>query len=564
MTNDLQTTEKPIQSSFQKFRLLFTKAMKYGLLICAMLFLAGHKKNIPPTQDSTIDFYLGECQKNIEIQTSGLNSSLNIESTFDIQLNRLVTEFYSIRDYKPAWTFNYKTNKNFELLENMLDSSTYFGFPENYFKSESVHKLEAGFLKYSKSGDLRDRIELEILSTKEMFRLLVSLNKGFYQNDTVPQFRNFSTHLPSTVNNALDNDKFSDAISYLQPNLLAYKSLLKSIPDFLQSFGLVKDSSLYALAPEKVSKVLFYAGILPNSNTQSKEEQTLAISKFQEKHNLPADGTLNDSTILQIKQNFEYRFEQICLNVDRLRKLNNSEDNYIFVNIPEYKLHLVENNKETEVYNVIVGAEKTPTPLLSSRINMIIVNPTWTVPNTIVENEMISKIRKDSTYLQRNGFVVVTGKEKLVDMSQIDWSSTNPLGNNLYIRQPGGGDNALGKVKFLFPNTYSVYLHDTPGKSQFKKEKRALSHGCIRVQNPEKLAQKLADDYNLVPGDKINITEMVKTSKTRGIELEKTIEVHLSYITCNTNEKGEVIFLDDIYKLDKREISGLFQQKQAI
>lgn len=561
MQHEQTTTAKPAQPTTRRFRFMLPKALHYFFLISAMVILAGHEKTSPHIGDTDIDFFLQDCQKSIEI-LSQTNSSDS--ASLNAHIQTLVSAFYTIRDFKPVWTINFKINEKYDELKSVLDSANYFGFPDEFFQTDRMISLQNDFFESARTNDIRNRIEFEMVCTQEMFRLLIALNKGIIISDTSISFRNFSRHLPEMVNNALNNNKFSDVINNLQPNLIAYNTLIGSIPSFQELHKIVDDSTISNVNDRQLAQIMFYTGILTSPGFDSVTTGKSTLEKYQKLSNLMVDGTLNQQTIESIRKIFDYRFIQICLNLDRLRKINNTEDNYVFINIPEYKLSLVENNKETEVYKVIVGDEETPTPVLSSRINKIIVNPNWTIPQSIVENEMISKIKKDSTYLQRNGFIVVTGKEKLVDINTINWSAKNPLGGDFYIRQPGGDDNALGKIKFLFPNEYSVYLHDTPGKHLFKKEKRAFSHGCIRVQNPQKLAQKLAEKYNVNTGEQVDINEMVLKSKTKAITLEKAVEIHLGYITCQANENGTIIFLEDIYKLDNSEINTLFHYQPAI
>jgi murein L,D-transpeptidase YcbB/YkuD len=565
MKHDLETTALPTQPLKPKFQLISHRTLHYVIMLCAMVILAGHEKTNPKIGHSYIDFYQQQCQKLIEIQSATLISKdTNEKSAINSTIEILVSQFYNLRNFKPVWTINFKTTENYKTLTEILDSAKYFGFPDNFFHAEQIKLLQKEFTESAKTNNLKKRIELEIACSKEMFHLLISLNKGIIQTDTTSTFQNFVRHLPTMVNNALENGKFSDVVNDIQPNLIIYRSLLTSIPSFQNLHTIIDNSSASALNEQQIAQIMNYAEILSVPHFDSVNTCESVLLKFQHIYNLPADGTFNKPTHLQIQKIFDYRTYQICLNLDRLRKINSSEDSYLFINIPEYKLHLIENNIETEVYNVIVGNEKTPTPVLSSRIDKIITNPCWTVPRSIAENEMISKIKKDSTYLKRNGYIIVTGKEKPVDISSIDWNSKNPLGGDLWIRQLNQKDNALGNIKFLFPNEHQVYLHDTPGKHLFKKEKRAFSHGCIRLQNPQELAQKLADKYNKQTNAHVNIEILLKKNSSSVIELEKAFEIHICYLTCEADSDGTILFLDDIYKLDETEINALFRSRQAI
>jgi len=257
----------------------------------------------------------------------------------------------------------------------------------------------------------------------------------------------------------------------------------------------------------------------------------------------------------------DQRYYQACLNVNRLRKLNQTGNNYLFVNIPSFKLHVIESKQIKEVFNVVVGKKQTPTPVLSSSIERVVANPYWTVPKSIANNEMLYKIRKDSTYLKKHGYYIINNYEETVDESLINWNDSDPLGNKYWIRQTNSRANALGQVKFLFPNEYSVYLHDTPSKSLFKNQYRAYSHGCVRLENPDKLAQYLTDKFN---AEKVDMKSLISQSEHQVIDLSEKIDIHIQYITSLGNENNEIEFYNDIYDLDKNELNSVFQGQNQI
>jgi murein L,D-transpeptidase YcbB/YkuD len=215
----------------------------------------------------------------------------------------------------------------------------------------------------------------------------------------------------------------------------------------------------------------------------------------------------------------------------------------------------VEANQEKESFNVIVGKKRTPTPVFSSSIEKVIANPYWTVPRSITF-EMLHKIRKDSTYLARNGFFVINGREEVVDPSVIDWNSDDPLGKRYWLRQINSKYNALGQIKFIFPNDYSVYLHDTQSKSLFRHKNRMFSHGCVRLENPDKLAQYLTSTYTHQSNQ--NIEHLLSNSAREEINLSEKVKIHIQYITCSATENTDLIFYNDIYNLDQKELKEVF------
>jgi murein L,D-transpeptidase YcbB/YkuD len=274
---------------------------------------------------------------------------------------------------------------------------------------------------------------------------------------------------------------------------------------------------------------------------------------FQKHHGLEPDGRLGKNTLEALNQTTAHRYNILVLNLDRLRKLGPAAKRMLWVNIPAYKLKVFEENHLHDTYKVIVGKPKTPTPMLESAVIRVITNPVWLVPPAITRKEMMPKIKADSNYMKRNRLRVVDSRNQPVDMRDVDPGLLASGASGYRIRQDAGSDNALGRVKFIFPNAYSVYLHDTPSKTLFTKDIRALSHGCVRVQNPEKLA-----DYLTQPGytGTVPVSDLIAGGKRREIGLQDSIPIRITYITCEGDESG-AFFYRDIYSRDTQEMEAL-------
>jgi len=214
------------------------------------------------------------------------------------------------------------------------------------------------------------------------------------------------------------------------------------------------------------------------------------------------------------------------------------------------KNRLIGNSK------VIVGAVKTPTPLVSSKIERIITNPVWQVPRSITLNEMLPKLKSDSGYLSRNRLRLVDENRNNIAYHQVDWNTVSAENFDLKVRQESGKDNSLGRVKFVFPNPYSVYLHDTPGKQSFSYDIRALSHGCVRVQNPEMLADYLVREFS-GQHQNMDVVGMINNGVRREINLKDPVPLYIHYITCEADDDLNIFFYNDIYGRDKKELKKL-------
>ena len=280
-----------------------------------------------------------------------------------------------------------------------------------------------------------------------------------------------------------------------------------------------------------------------------------AISNFQRRTGLKEDGEIGPSTIAELNKPIDFRIKQIMINMERLRWLPDEiENDFLLINIPEFKLHVFENGKKSWDFKVVVGKAATKTSIFSGSISQIILNPYWNVPKSIIRNEMLPIIKRNPNYLSKNNFEVISGN-KIINPSTINWY--NYKKNIPYaIRQKPGDDNALGKIKFVFPNNFSIYLHDTPSKNLFNETKRAFSHGCIRAQEPKKLAlYLLRNDKNW---NEKKLDSIFSENKTFNIALQPNMPIYIVYFTAWVNSSGELNFRNDIYNLDKQLEKEIF------
>ncbi|MFO1185332.1 MAG: L,D-transpeptidase family protein [Bauldia sp.] len=272
-----------------------------------------------------------------------------------------------------------------------------------------------------------------------------------------------------------------------------------------------------------------------------------ALKAFQQARGLSPDGTLGPGTVAALNAAAADPTAEIVANLERWRWLPRDLGRFnVQVNIPEFSLSVYRDGAVTHTTRVIVGQTDKQTPVFSDEIEHIIVNPSWNVPESIAVKEMMPAIQANpGAFFARNNYVVtatVNGRSQVIDPSRVDWRTINP--RTVHFRQPPGANNALGNIKFMFPNQYAVYLHDTPSRTLFGQDFRALSHGCVRVNDPFAFAQALlVDDPQW---DAAKIKKMVGGGE-RQLNLAQPVPVHLMYFTTWVDENGARQSRNDIY-----------------
>jgi L,D-transpeptidase YcbB len=295
-------------------------------------------------------------------------------------------------------------------------------------------------------------------------------------------------------------------------------------------------------------RLLTVSGQHEDSSNVFNEELLLALNYFQQHTGLTANGKIDKSTVGKLNFSIQETKDLVRVNMERCRWLlikGTLPDNFIVVNIADYSLRVYKNKKQVYRTRVVVGATDKATPLFHSSMSAIEFNPYWTVPSSIAGAEILPRVKTDPDYLSRNNMELLRG-DALVEVT--DFSSYTKDNFPFVIRQRPGKDNSLGLVKFLFPNPYSVYFHDTPSKSLFEKDTRAFSHGCIRVQKPLDLAAFILSDEGFSTKQ---ISDIIEDGKNYGVALKTKIPVIITYWTCFSDSKDHVFFLKDIYGRDK-------------
>ena len=328
----------------------------------------------------------------------------------------------------------------------------------------------------------------------------------------------------------------------------------------------INNQNLVTLNPnasEEENKII--ENLSKNCENIFDEDLKNAVISFQNKHGLFADGIVGGQTLRFLNITAKRKIAIIRLNLERMRWLpRDLGQKYLLVNIPEYKLRLYENNDIKLNMAVIVGDTKFPTPVFSDKMAYVVLNPNWNIPDSIAKNELIPKLLKDPNYLANNGIDIYAGwngaVEKVDSKEVLDSAILQDETNLQTFRfsQNSSKANPLGKMKFMFPNKHSVYIHDTPGKSLFTYARRAFSHGCIRLSKPEELLSTIASEDKNLDITKANEILANAAITDKSIGLDKKIPIHIVYLTSWVDENGILQFRDDIYNFDKMQKELLF------
>jgi len=373
----------------------------------------------------------------------------------------------------------------------------------------------------------------------------------------------------SRFDEAIRNGHIDTLLDSLRPTLPSYARLMSALQEYRRiaaEGGWQNVPAGPSLKPDMTDarivalrQRLTASGDLSSDKTDSPDFDTqleVAVRRFQGRHGLTVDGVAGKATLAAMNVPVERRIDQIRANLERARwVLHDLPAEYVLVDIAGFKVRFYRDSRAIWETRAVVGRPMRMTPIFKSRITYLEANPTWTVPPTILGEDVLPAIRRDPHYLQEKSMRVIDRQGNPVDPAGIDWSRYRGSNFPYMIRQDPGPENALGRIKFMFPNTHAVYLHDTPSKQLFNRTERTFSSGCIRIENPYRFAELLLDgDPNW---NRERVIEAVDSLKTRSIRLRKPVEVILLYWTVDVDDNGAVLFKQDIYNRDPSIIKAL-------
>jgi len=464
-------------------------------------------------------------------------------------------QFYVKRQYQPAWVGN--DDLSIEELVGTLCRADQEGLNPNNYSMNTLARLHAA--SYEKEDLKKEErgkrlAQLDIALTYAFFTYGAHLTNGYAR----PQWdtRKDSIRMDEQLQKALAEGSIREALAQLLPAHDQYRKLKQALAKYRQlaasgGWSVIEDARDRA----NLARRLQASGDLDSSQAGNPDSLIAATKRFQTRHGLAETGKVDGPTLSALNVPLERRIRQLEINLERWRWLPTKlGDRYIMVNVPAFELQAIENGRVALRMPVVVGQEYKPTPLFSHNMTYIVLNPSWNIPETIAKDEILPALMSDPDYLSRNNIdVVSTENKETVDGTEIDWESVDPEDFPYRLRQQPGEENSLGRIKFMFPNEFSVYLHDTPAQALFNKRRRDFSHGCVRVSKPFELADwVLQDKPEWTPE---TIQEAALTDEERSIKLSKPLPVYILYWTSWVEDDGKVSFREDVYDQDRKLLS---------
>jgi murein L,D-transpeptidase YcbB/YkuD len=533
-----------------KFNIIF---LTLSVLISANLF----------SQDNSVSLAIQH-----RIETGMEQGGITVGEKYLFNQDSLA-KYYINRHFQPVWSDAQNRTDFIEIIEGAYDEGL---TPNDYHLQEISALLEK---VGNGKGETNDLVDLDLLMSDGISLYANHLNYGKVMQSKLRETWDVPENpMPDDpdfeIENALSENTLPQLFETFTPQFHMYRELKVGLRNYRQiekddGWPIVADGETLkkGMTDNRIATIrtrLKITGDLKAETTTNPElfdeELELAVKHFQFRHALTQDGVIGKGTLAQMNVPVEKRIDQIRVNLERSRWIMHKlEKDFLIVNIAGYNIRRVTDDSIVYFSPVIVGKPLHETPIFKATMQYFVINPTWTVPYSIATSETLPKMRKNPNYLAEHNMVIMDRNGKILDPATIDLNKYSKGNFPFTVRQEPGPNNALGEVKFIFPNHYSVYVHDTPGRSLFTHEERAFSHGCIRLQKKWELLMSLMDEPDVWNMDKIN--EILASGKTTTVHLNKPIDILILYWTAGADKQDRIYFDQDIYKRDPAVLAEL-------
>lgn len=480
-------------------------------------------------------------------------------------MNDLLAAFYQLREYRPAWADPMQQAALLAALDGITDD----GLLAQDYASDTLRAAWS-----QRSADTSPALASELLATRSLLTALVHLLNGKVDPRVLERDWNFQARridVPSALRKAsaaIDGGEIAALLDSARPTYALYTQLREGLRRLRQvqrrggwpqiaagpSLQAGDDDPRIPALRERLRLSGYGDPEMEAAADSTHFDRVLedALRRFQRKQYLAANGVLGKETLAALNVSVAMRIDQVRVNLERARwLLHETSAEFLLVDIAGYRATYFQHGQPQWSTKVQVGKPYRKTPSFRSQINRITFNPTWTVPPTILRKDILPKVRKNLGYLAANRLRVLDQAGNALNPEQVDWN--NPRG--ITLRQDAGPGNSLGRVAIRFDNPYNVYLHDTPHTELFDLDQRAFSSGCIRVENPLELVERLLDDP--LQWNRAAIDALIASNQTRNVTLHRPVTVLLMYWSVDIQRDGRLGFKHDIYGRDARILHEL-------
>ncbi|PZF78607.1 hypothetical protein DK847_02025 [Aestuariivirga litoralis] len=467
---------------------------------------------------------------------------------------------YAARSYRPIWLADGKLSARGKDVLALLASAGEEGLQPQAYLPTGLTAFDAPLPEYDAAAMARLDIDLSAAA----LRYARDASGGQFSPALLSRYHDVSPPwvAPDRALRVLANSPFAaDYLKGLNPTHPAYAAMKKALAELRAAEAEPKDDKIadgeivkkggsdprIPAVRSRLAELGFTAEPLDGMDPDLLDaELSVQLRLFQKQAGVKVTGALGPQTVAALNNaGTSGSVDKLLDNMERLRWLPRDLGNrYIFVNQAAFEARVMKDGKPEWITRVIVGKPNTQTSVFSDEMEMVVFNPSWGVPQSIIVNEYLPKLRNDPGYLDKMGFKVVTQQGKVISSRAVSWDSYGakvPFG----VQQPPGADNALGELKFLFPNAHDIYMHDTPSRNLFEQQVRAFSHGCVRVQDPRHFASVV---LGWTPEE---VAAKIESKSSETVRLKQKIPVHITYFTAWPDDQGNMVYYNDIYGRDR-------------
>lgn len=510
------------------------------------------------------------------IDFAGTNEE-KVDDSVKLDFLPVVKTIYEKGLYSSVWSKDENWKPIGDTLLQFITNAKFYGlFPLDYHRA-ILDSIRLQFFYDSLSRSDRKNAALwakaDVLMTDAFVHLVKDIKLGRLPEDSIT-LRKDSVLSDEFYLQRLKlierNNSFGLVFHALEPKHPGYQQLKAALPSFLDSLS----GKTYSVVPSPkknqadfkilLQKRLYEGGFISYDSTLADStELAEAVKKFQQSSGITVDGKAGEETVRVMNISDKDKFIRIAITMDRYKLMpEQMPSRYVLVNLPGYYMNFYENDTLSLTSKIICGKPATRTPLLTSAISELVTYPQWTPPQSIITKEILPAVKKSTGYLAKKGFSLLDKNGNEVDPDSVDWSKysrTIPY----RVVQGSGDDNALGILKFNFPNKYAVYLHDTNQRYLFAQTVRSLSHGCVRVQDWQKLAYSIVQYDNAMQASSVedSLTNWLNRKVKRSIAVRNKLPLYIRYFSCAAIN-NRIVFFDDIYGEDKALQQKYFSGKQ--